>query len=460
MHYDIKAIKIDFILFIEHIARELDVACLLKLYLKKYYNMDLVIMSFWYDLDFALMTYDPKVIILPWSYTGDDIKSRDAFEKWPNAIVVNLCNEQIYSAINSNTKSCQDTFSKTQVLHHAWGDYRLPELLKQGIPQENIFINGNPNYTLYKKPYRDAFLNKKQISKIFNLDCKKKWLFIPDNYGIAFFSDGMLLDYIHRGTDPKDAVRFRSFASRSMSTVVPWIKLFAKEFEVEVEVIVRPRPAIPIDKFIQSYKNLIGKKPKNLHIIKDGTVREWVLASDVVISSYSTTLLEGSAANKPVFMFQPEPFPRFLKHKWQEHIPKIVTYEDMKKINVKENNIDIFRESTNYVNTNLINNRDCIKNLTKWLSQLPQRYPKLIKKTNATAKNSIIKERQLIYDKLFLKDLLSKMHKFDLKNPKNIWDINDDNECFNTHSDDKLDCKVLNKRINHWNSFLSDFSMD
>ena len=447
-------IKVDFILFIEHVARELDVACLLKLYLKKYYHSELVITSFWYDLDFALMTYDPKVIILPWSYTSDDIKSKDAFKKWPNAIVVNLCNEQLYSKINSNTKSAQDNFSKTQVLHHAWGNYRLPELLRQGIPKKNIFINGNPNYSLYQKPYRDAFFSKKQISKIFNLDYTKRWLFIPDNYGIAFFSNSMLLDYIHRGTDPKDAVAFRSFASLSMSIVVPWIKSFAQEFEFEV--IVRPRPAIPIDKFIQSYKNLIGRNPKNLHIIKDGTVREWVLASDVVLSSYSTTLLEGAAANKPVFMFQPEPFPTFLEHEWQKHIPKVETYEDMKKINVKENKINPVSTSTNYVNSNLINNRDCIKNLAKWLSKIPRRYPCLFKKTNTTDKDSIIKERQLIYDKHFLKDLLSKMHGFESRKTKDVWDLNDENECFNTHSDDKLDSKILNKRIEHWDSFLSE----
>jgi CDP-glycerol glycerophosphotransferase (TagB/SpsB family) len=60
-----------------------------------------------------------------------------------------------------------------------------------------------------------------------------------------------------------------------------------------------------------------------MHIIKEGTVREWVLASDIVMSSYSTTLIEAAVANKPIYMIEPIHFPDYVQADWYDWVPQI-----------------------------------------------------------------------------------------------------------------------------------------
>jgi hypothetical protein len=86
---------------------------------------------------------------------------------------------------------------------------------------------------------------------------------------------------------------------------------------------VRPRPATPLAQFSEYAREVLGSLPNGLHLIQEGTVREWVLASDLVISSHSTTLIEAAVAGKPQFMLAPEPMPSALAVGWHDCVRKI-----------------------------------------------------------------------------------------------------------------------------------------
>ena len=68
-------------------------------------------------------------------------------------------------------------------------------------------------------------------------------------------------------------------------------------------------------------RKAIAAPAGNIAIIKAESAREWILASDHVISSHSTTLIEAAIAGKPVHLFSPEPFPGALKAEWHDLIP-------------------------------------------------------------------------------------------------------------------------------------------
>jgi hypothetical protein len=83
-----------------------------------------------------------------------------------------------------------------------------------------------------------------------------------------------------------------------------------------------------MDQFRGAVKEILPALPPRLHFIQDKSVREWILASDVVVSSYSTSLIEAAVAEKSVYMLEPYPIPESLHVGWHDLVPHIKTYDE------------------------------------------------------------------------------------------------------------------------------------
>ena len=100
---------------------------------------------------------------------------------------------------------------------------------------------------------------------------------------------------VQRGFDRDTVLAYCEFARRSLETVAPWCVALARSGRGEL--IIRPRPATPLAEFSATLERVAGGLPdRHLHVIKDESVREWIFASQVVVSSYSTTLIEAAIA--------------------------------------------------------------------------------------------------------------------------------------------------------------------
>ncbi len=316
--------KVDLVYFVEHVARELDIACAVKAILEQKTTISVKIASITHGLEDVLDAYHPKVVALPYCVAVHEAGLDKIVARWPQAKFINLAYEQVLGKAQKNLNSPKDEFAREYVVHHAWGDFFAQYLLDNKVPETHIAINGNPSYALYREPYRDYYGNQRtRLAEQFDLDPDKRWIFIPENYGWAFFRDHMVRARIRRGFDPEHAYQYRDFARKSLQTSAQWWRS-AGEID-SVELIVRPRPAIPAESFVETVREMAGDILEKVHFIKHGTVREWILASDVVISNFSTTLLEAAVAQKPVYMMVPFPFPEFLLAEWYEIIEKIET---------------------------------------------------------------------------------------------------------------------------------------
>jgi hypothetical protein len=242
---------------------------------------------------------------------------------WPEARYINLSFEQLLGKTQKKFKAPRDDFARNYVLHHAWGEFFSRYLQANHVPRSQIIVNGNPSYMLYRSPYKNYYQTREELARQYDLDPEKRWVFVPENYGWAFFKDHMVRDRVRRGFDPDDAFRYRVFARDSLCAAAAWWRDAAKLDSVEL--IVRPRPAIPKDQFVNTVAEMAGELPASLRFIKQGTVREWILASDIVFSSYSTTLLEAAVAQKPLYMLMPYSFPDFLYAPWYDLAAKVET---------------------------------------------------------------------------------------------------------------------------------------
>jgi hypothetical protein len=63
-------------------------------------------------------------------------------------------------------------------------------------------------------------------------------------------------------------------------------------------------------------------------ISKAETVRDWILASDVVVSSYSTSLIEASIAGKPAYIVEPVAWPESLRQDWHQLAPRLTSIDE------------------------------------------------------------------------------------------------------------------------------------
>jgi len=196
----------------------------------------------------------------------------------------------------------------------------LPQIIEgvveQGVPAENVFDNGHPAYKLFDPPYRDYFPSRESLARRHGLDAGRRWVLFTDNYGWAFRPERDFEKLVQLG-GRRDAIeRLRRFHERSFDVVMGWCREAAT---VEgLELVLRPRPATSTAVMRARLERSIGRIPKHLRIIKDGSVREWILGSDVVISSYSTTLIEAAIAEKPAFMARAELPPDELRCEWYD----------------------------------------------------------------------------------------------------------------------------------------------
>ena len=361
--------RADILLFIEHVARELDIACAVKYLIGKRHGLDLEIASRYYDLPKTLKMYHaPPVVVVPYCRSVENVIIGEILLAWHRTIFVDLAYEQVFQKINRAVKAPRDEFAQRYVIHLAWSESVADYLTAYGTARENIIINGNPVLELYRPPYNTYFCSREKLAETFGLNPGKRWVFIPENYGAAFYSEGRLRKYVRVGTKGTEAQDYQDFALDSLQKVARWFKQAAEQGDAEI--IVRPRPATPKAHFEQVCVEAAGQLPEQMHIIKEGTVREWILASDAVGSSYSTTLIEAAVARRPIFMLAPVPFPEFLHNDWYDLVPNVESFSSFMAIVNGQVSTDSWQLLHQWATSTMLSRGDVISNLVDLLAKI------------------------------------------------------------------------------------------
>jgi hypothetical protein len=305
---------------VEHIDRELDLVCLLKTLLKSRHGIELKVANFYGDAPLTLARPAPRLVVTPFFYAAEDIVLRDYVKAWPNTRFVNLAWEQLFYPSHEQIKAPRDKFTRKQVVHLAWSRTFVQYLEANGVLPRNVRLVGNGTYRLYGPPYRDYFDGRAELASAFGLDPAKRWVFVPENYRWAFFNDFKLGRLGKRGVKRAELFEMRDYCRRSLTALVEWCDTLAAAGEVEV--ILRPRPATNIAEIGSFIADALGGRTPAFRTIKDRTAREWTLASDLVVSSYSTVLIEAALAGKAILRAAPEPTPEALRYDWCDLAPE------------------------------------------------------------------------------------------------------------------------------------------
>ena len=87
--------KTDIIFFVEHVARELDIACAIKAILLNEQGVTVEIKSIVHDLDETVTLPEPALVILPHCNGVENRPPEKMLPKWPNAKFLSLAYEQV-----------------------------------------------------------------------------------------------------------------------------------------------------------------------------------------------------------------------------------------------------------------------------------------------------------------------------------------------------------------------------
>jgi surface carbohydrate biosynthesis protein len=358
--------NVDAVILVEKAARELDVACLIKLLARKKYGLEVEIIQQNCQYALAFKTLKPKVVFLPFCY--QERSNKWFFLRWPKAIYFNLTYEQFFYPGNSIAKTPRGSFAINKVLHHSWSKMYANKLKAIGVPADHIYLNGNPFYQLYQKPYREFFPTRAELAEKNRLDPGKRWVFFPENYNWAFYGEDMLQQMVRDGQSPDQVREMREFATKSFEAAMRWCRDLVED--PSIELILRPRPSTAGNEFVERVRMLLGKVPPNFHMNQSGTVREWILASQAVISSYSTCLIEASLANKTIYMVEPFPLLDNLKVDWHRYAPVLRDRNSFLNSLTGENLETNWGHLEQWARDTILSKGDPIRNLVDLLNDL------------------------------------------------------------------------------------------
>lgn len=358
--------RVDIAYLYEHASRELDVACAVSARLRKDHGLSVQILHWPQGFSEAVASLKPRLVTLPFCYSERSYVNLLHF--WNESLFFNLTWEQLLYPGNQKAKTPRGEFALRHVVHHAWSEAYADLLRDQGIPDEHIFCNGQPAYALYDEPYRRYFPSREELAAGYGLDKDKRWIFFPENYNWAFYSDATLQRFLADGQSLEDITQMRDFCNRSLRAVLNWCRTAA--MQQDVEIILRPRPSTTLERFRQEVEQNLPDLPAGLHMIQDESVREWILASDVVISSHSTSLIEAAVAGKQTYILEPFPMPAPLRAAWHVHVARIKDMEAFASMCRGTSDGARDRGLENWARATLMSSGDSIGNLAAYLARL------------------------------------------------------------------------------------------
>jgi surface carbohydrate biosynthesis protein len=359
--------EVDIVYLYEHVSRELDVACAVAAILEKEHGLSVEIVQ--WPVGFSRIVHRLKptrLVIFPFFYEETEYQALLGF--WNHTRYLNLTWEQLFYSGNRVAKTPRGEFTLNHVLHHSWSTYYSDFLISAGVPAEHILTNGQPAYTLYQAPYQEYFLSREELAKKYSLDASKRWVFFPENYNWAFYPQARLDLFMRNGQTSEDIYAMKEYCTHSLSMVLQWFQKMLNEHE-NIELIIRPRPSIPLAEFQHAMDQIVKQPAPGMHVIQEESVREWILASDVVLSSHSTSLIEAAVAGKAAYILEPVPMPQALKVEWQDLLHHITTFEDLHDLCGRE---DINRDSrlADWARATLMSHGDSVSNLADHVAML------------------------------------------------------------------------------------------
>lgn len=291
--------KIDYIIFYEHVSRELESCQNLAIELSRRGLTGYVLpIHFYRRIRVAFLR--PKVIVVPFLYSEKNSTHLE-FEKVYGSIpCLDLHSEQIVDETTRHMYSPIDDYARS-VYHIAWSRQFADILVDSGVKKEKIYITGSIR--------NDAIINKQQPIPL------GKQILICTSFSNTFvapaYIDRVLSDH---DIEPKNYRRKIEITREVRDFYFLEIERYARA-NPDAQITIRPHPYVEISDFIAAYLKIngIGEVFPNVRVERRGSVQEAINAARYVICWQSSVLLDAQLMGRSTFLMQHRDIPDYMQ---------------------------------------------------------------------------------------------------------------------------------------------------
>ncbi len=315
---------VDFVIFYEHRARELESVCLIKEELRRRGYKVRVANTYYWRAFSTFHFVKPKIVVVPWLYGNKEV---DFFNRFPIPLskVVNLQCEQIFSKSNRKYGRIYPSDEARKAYHVCWGAKEWETLLNSGIKREKLLLLGSVSMDFNRPMFTPYFKDKHLIAKKYKLDEKKQWILFISSFSYVDLNQKQL-EQMDRLTSTASVMANVSKASQQI--LLQWFEQYVVTHP-EKMFIYRPHPSELRNERLKRMEN----KYENFKVINEGSVRQWIICCDRINNWFSTSLSDAFFLGKSCSILRPIRIPTELDNEElvnEEHITK---YEDFEKYN-------------------------------------------------------------------------------------------------------------------------------
>jgi len=309
--------KYDFIILYEHRNRELENAVLLAMMLEKEgYKVAIE-----YRWSARILFQRADVVITPYLYQNETVVDFALHPFCHIKKIINMQYEQVFCKKDEDVLSDLPKGVAKNAVHISWGKNTTERYKKVKIKADHIFEIGHVSIDLNKPMYRDAFISRENISTKFNLPNDKNWLLFISSFSYVGISKTEFEICKARSCS---ASYFSEISCKSQPLVLDYFEKIMKDYP-ELIVIYRPHPHE--DSCNRLFE--IEKKYDNFKVIRDFSVRQWILISDYISTWYSTSFIDVMYAKKPCAIIRPISISEDYDYKFFRKQPCISSYQDL-----------------------------------------------------------------------------------------------------------------------------------
>lgn len=196
-----------------------------------------------------------------------------------------------------------------KVHHVSWGTANTKHLIETcNIPKDKVHTVGHIGFDFLRDEFKGFYKRKEEICHEFSLN---------DEADIVLFISSF------SGTSNRTEA-FAKAIVYSQNVIMQWLVRYAEE-NPSAEVVYRPHPTEIITK--DFYEGI--KKNKNIHIIGEYSIQQWIKISDVILNWWSTSAGELYVAKKPWVMLRPCEIPTEYEYYMFDGAHLAKSYEEM-----------------------------------------------------------------------------------------------------------------------------------
>jgi len=275
---------LDFLIFYEHVNREIENDTLLKYELERRgYSCEIMHFSGPGIYKAHKRKNRAKVVVTPWLRYNSNVLKYIQYAKKPYKLV-NLQWEQVYSKRGIECGLVATHGEAKKAYHTCWGENSRARLEAMGVPKENLKIVGAMQQDYGRPKFNDYYSSREKIAEEYKLRNDKPWILFVSSFAYATFPEDALKAMAEKYGD--GIFGTAKLHRESQSLFLDWVEEFLQTSDSEF--IYRPHPSERLAKRLVE----LSEKYTHFHVISERSVKQWAKVSDRVNLWISTSNAE------------------------------------------------------------------------------------------------------------------------------------------------------------------------